>query len=103
MSRGTIVPVGDFQVQIDHLNLSAGNSRDASDTVSGVDLAGAVDSIGTAMPGSQSARRAPDLGTAWTGERDALVREMDSYADALEAAAENYGSNDDAAAAAFPS
>ncbi|MGO1560366.1 MAG: hypothetical protein ACTHW7_00890 [Actinomycetaceae bacterium] len=102
MSHGTIVPVGDFQVQIDQLNQSASNSRDASDTVSGVDLAGAVDSIDTAMPGSQSARRAPALGTAWTGERDALVRELDSYAEALEAAATSYGSNDDAAAAAFP-
>ena len=93
--------VSDFEVEIGQLGTAASNARDASEEVSGVDLAGALDGIGSAMPGSTSASTAPDLGTSWTEERDALVRGLGDYAEGLENAATTYESTDGAAAADF--
>ncbi|MGC5615218.1 hypothetical protein [Georgenia sp. Z1491] len=93
--------MSDFEAEISQLETAASNARDATEEIAGVDLPAALDGIATAMPGSRSALSAPDLGTSWTGEKDALTTGLDEYAGGLEAAARLYRTTDDAAAADF--
>ncbi|MGC5627493.1 hypothetical protein ACPYO6_04480 [Georgenia sp. Z1344] len=93
--------MSDFEAEISQLETAASNARDASGDIADVDLPAAVDGIATAMPGSSSAVSAPELGTSWTGEKDALTEGLDNYAAGLEAAARTYRDTDEAAAQDF--
>ena len=89
-----------FEVDPEALRPAAGAAREAAGVVRGLEL-GRVAELAAALPGTESAGSAAELGPYWA---DACVRwaqGMDSYASALTSAAEDYQERDDAAARGF--
>ena len=89
--------VSGYQAQIEALRSAAEAARSAGEQVSGVDLAGSLGQAGAGMPGARSVQSVETLGNAWNGDIESWTSQADGYAAALDAAAETYSANEDAA------
>ncbi|CAM4074306.1 hypothetical protein KIPE111705_39205 [Kibdelosporangium persicum] len=78
-----------FEVDPKVLRAAADAAKQAAGVVSKLEL-GRVAELATALPGTQSAGTAGELGPHWEGATDKWAKGMDSYAGALTTAAGQY-------------
>lgn len=90
-----------YRAQIEALRAAADAARSASEQVTDVRLANAVDGAGDAMPGSRSISALGSVRRAWANDVEGWVSQAHAYAGDLDAAAERYSANEDAAADDF--
>lgn len=89
--------MGGYQAQIEALRSAAEAARSAGEQVFGVDLAGSLGQAGEGMPGARSVQSFETLGNAWKGDIEGWTSQAEGYAEALDAAADTYSANEDAA------
>lgn len=90
-----------YRAHMQALRESARAGRSASEQASEVRLAEAFDGAGAAMPGSRSGSLLDRTGNALGNDIASWATRTDSYAADLDAAADRYSTNEDAAAADF--
>ncbi len=93
--------VSGYRAHVQELRASASAARSAGEQASEVRLAAAFDGAGEAMPGSRTTDALPRAGNALGNDVAGWVRRVDAYADDLDAAADRYSANEDAAARDF--
>jgi len=89
-----------FDVDPKALRAAADAAKQAAGVVRKLEL-GRVAELATALPGTESAGTAGELGPHWETTTGKWARGVDSYADALTAAAEDYEAQDDDAERGF--
>ncbi len=90
-----------YGVEVSELRRSSRAAEQAASELRPVDLAGAVEGIKAAMPGSASQNRADALATSWELRLGACVSQLAQRAERLSAAAKTYSGDDGAAADDF--
>lgn len=90
-----------YGVEIGELRSSARAAAQGVGELGPVDLAGAVEGIRAALPGSASADRAATLAAVWDRRLHASMKQLEERVEKLSAAAETYSSNEDAASDDF--
>lgn len=93
--------VSGYRAHVQELRESAGAARSAGEQVSEVRLVAAFDGAGEAMPGSRSASFLDRAGNALGKDVEGWVTSVDAYAEDLDAAADRYSANEDAATRDF--
>lgn len=90
-----------YGVAIGELRSSSKAAAQGVDELRPVDLAGAVEGIKAALPGSASEDRAGTLATVWDMRLRACSTQLEDRAEKLSAAAEAYSGNEGTAADDF--
>ncbi|ASO21080.1 uncharacterized protein YukE [Actinoalloteichus hoggarensis] len=90
----------DFEVDPAALRAAADAAQQAADVVRTLDL-GRVTELATALPGTESAGTAGQLGPHWEDSCASWAEGMNSYAANLNSAADDYQERDDANAHGF--
>lgn len=90
-----------YGVETDELQSSSRAAVQAVDELRPVDLAGAIEGIKAALPGSVSADGAGTLATVWDMRPKACTSQLEDRAEKLSAAAETYSGNEGAASDDF--
>lgn len=73
-----------------------------AEQLGGLGLAGAVDPVSTAFPGTTAAGAATHLGDVWAARLGTLASDVDAHAQRLATSASNYVGTDDYNADALP-
>jgi uncharacterized protein YukE len=89
-----------FDVDPKALRAAADAAKQAAGVVRELEL-GRVAELAAALPGTESSGTASELGPHWEATTDKWARGVDSYADALTAAADDYEAQDDDAGRGF--
>lgn len=89
-----------FEVAPEALRAAAGAAQEATGVVRKLEL-GRVAELAAALPGTESAGTAQELGPHWADACARWAQGMESYASALASAAEDYQERDDATARGF--
>lgn len=89
-----------FEVDPQVLRAAADAAKQAAGVVGRLQL-GRVAELATALPGTESARTAGELGPHWEGATGKWAKGMDSYASALTTAAGEYQAREGATARGF--
>lgn len=90
-----------YGVEVGELRSSSEAAAQGADELRPVDLAGAVEGIMAALPGSVSEDRAGTLATVWDMRLKACTAQLENRAEKLSAAAETYSGNEGTAADNF--
>jgi hypothetical protein len=78
-----------FEVSLAQLRASANAAQQAADVVRGLEL-GRVRELAGALPGTESAGTAGELGQDWNGFTDRWAEGMDAFATALTDSGKDY-------------
>jgi hypothetical protein len=92
-----------FETEIADLRASAASARSAGEQANEINLGGAVSSVGSALPGSDSATAAGSLTEAWDSRVATWSVDTQGFAESVSASADSYAANDQQAEAAFSS
>jgi hypothetical protein len=90
-----------YEVVIEAMRKASAAAADSATQAGKVQLGGAIDDVGTAMPGSTSAGAAEQLATTWSNQLKTWNSDADGYAKDLSTAADHYAASEEAAKADF--
>lgn len=92
-----------FETEIADLRGSAAAAVSAGEQASEINLGGAVSSVVSALPGSESAIAAGSLTDSWESRLATWSADVRGFADSVSASADTYAASDEQAETAFSS